>query len=252
MPNDGEDGTRPITAASFPGCRPIPLPRDELDSYEGRYEFWDGATETAWVACDPPPHYEAGGFRLAARINVIGGVSGVQLSCCTASKLVERDHEGRTVATAQPDQMIYIRPKRAHRSIEQSIADFEKLPDVVLEVDMANNMWASTLDRYAGWEIPEVWMEARDRPLRKHPPGVRPGLTIHALDAAGGYAQSETSRAFPGWTKEEIHTVLNEAPMSADTTAVLRRVGRALGRRHRSGAWEQALLDPDGRRPEGW
>ena len=36
----------------FPGCRPVLLTRDELATWEGRLEFWDAATKTAWVVRD--------------------------------------------------------------------------------------------------------------------------------------------------------------------------------------------------------
>ena len=32
----------------FPGCVSFHLPASEIDHYEGRLEFWDGHTETAW------------------------------------------------------------------------------------------------------------------------------------------------------------------------------------------------------------
>ena len=35
----------------FPGCESFHLPASELDHYEGRLEFWDGVTETAWKVC---------------------------------------------------------------------------------------------------------------------------------------------------------------------------------------------------------
>ena len=40
----------------FPGCKPVHLPRGEIETYDGRLEFWDARTETAWV-CEPtsPP-----------------------------------------------------------------------------------------------------------------------------------------------------------------------------------------------------
>ena len=37
----------------FPGCESFHLPACEIDHYEGRLEFWDGATETAWKVCEP-------------------------------------------------------------------------------------------------------------------------------------------------------------------------------------------------------
>ena len=38
----------PYRDEDFPGCESFHLPAGELESYEGRLEFWDGATETAW------------------------------------------------------------------------------------------------------------------------------------------------------------------------------------------------------------
>lgn len=84
-------------ASRFSGCRPVHLPREQLETYEGRYEFWDGATETAWVACDPPPNYERRGNRLLTRAAEISHVAGVQVICISAEALVERDRRGRTV-----------------------------------------------------------------------------------------------------------------------------------------------------------
>ena len=40
------------TGLEFPGCKPVPLPCDEIETYDGRLEFWDARTETAWV-CEP-------------------------------------------------------------------------------------------------------------------------------------------------------------------------------------------------------
>ena len=43
---------QPPSAADFPGCKPVRLPREQLDDCEMRLEYWDTATETAWI-CDP-------------------------------------------------------------------------------------------------------------------------------------------------------------------------------------------------------
>ena len=37
----------------FPGCESFHLPASELEGYEGRLEFWDGRTQTAWRVCEP-------------------------------------------------------------------------------------------------------------------------------------------------------------------------------------------------------
>ena len=36
----------------FPGCESFHLPASGLEYYEGRLEFWDGDTETAWKVCE--------------------------------------------------------------------------------------------------------------------------------------------------------------------------------------------------------
>ena len=39
---------RPGTESpEFPGCKPVHLPRAEIERFEGRLEYWDAATETA-------------------------------------------------------------------------------------------------------------------------------------------------------------------------------------------------------------
>ena len=60
------------------------------------------------------------------------------------------------------------------------------------------------------------------------PAALRPGLTIYVSGRAG-LRPAPTSRAFPGWTAEEIHFALNEPELSEETADVLNRVGRILG-----------------------
>ena len=38
----------------FPGCESFHLPESELERHEGRLEFWDGRTHTAWRVSEPP------------------------------------------------------------------------------------------------------------------------------------------------------------------------------------------------------
>ena len=42
----------------FPGCVSFHLPASEIDHYEGRLEFWDGYTETAWKIPETPIQHE--------------------------------------------------------------------------------------------------------------------------------------------------------------------------------------------------
>ena len=71
----------PSSELAFPGCKPIHLPREELETWDGRLEFWDGATETAWV-CEPnsPCHetihvLEGGAYRVSPEGHVFPGWS---------------------------------------------------------------------------------------------------------------------------------------------------------------------------------
>ena len=82
--------------------------------------------------------------------------------------------------------------------------------------------------------MPEAHSESRPRSRRS-------GLTIHLLED-GGYRESAASRAFPGWTAEEIHAALNEDAFSAETSAVLERVGTVLGEREGTGPDDDPLL----------
>ena len=75
----------------------------------------------------------------------------------------------------------------------------------------------------------------------------RSGLTIHLL-VDGRYRESAASRAFPGWTAVEIHAALNEAALSAETSAVLERVGTVLGEREGTGPDDAPLLGAQRRR----
>ena len=79
------------------------------------------------------------------------------------------------------------------------------------------------------------------------PRGRRPGLTIHLLED-GAYRTAPASRAFPGWKAEEIHEALNEPALSAQTSAVLERVGTALGEREGTGPDHDPLLRSQRRR----
>ena len=44
----------------FPGCRAVRIARDAIADFEGRIEYWDAATETAWMVCEPTTVYHEG------------------------------------------------------------------------------------------------------------------------------------------------------------------------------------------------
>ena len=66
-------------------------------------------------------------------------------------------------------------------------------------------------------------------------------MTIHLLEG-GRYVEAASSRAFPGWTAEEIHRALNESAVSATTVDVLRRVADALAAVEGTGPDNDPLL----------
>ena len=46
-------GRTAYRAEDFPGCESFHLPASEIEHCEGRLEFRDGVTETAWKVCEP-------------------------------------------------------------------------------------------------------------------------------------------------------------------------------------------------------
>ena len=115
------------------------------------------------------------------------------------------------------------------------------LPDVVVEVDNTTDVRRGKLALYESWGFPELWVEVPDTSSPSRPAGLRPGLTIHLLGDRG-YGTAASSRAFPGWTAQEIHRALNETELSHATMAALRRVGRALGAAEGTGPDDDPLL----------
>ena len=97
-----------------------------------------------------------------------------------------------------------------------------------MEVDNTTDVRRGKLSLYESWGFPEVWVEVPEQSSPSRPAGLRPGLTIHLLEG-GAFRGSAQSRAFAGWTAQEIHRALNEPELSQATLAALRRVGRALG-----------------------
>ena len=108
-------------------------------------------------------------------------------------------------------------------------------------VDNTTDVRRGKLGLYESWGFPEVWVEVPDTPSPSRPARLRPGLTIHLLGDQG-FRTAATSRAFPGWSADEIHRALNEPELSAATTAALRRVGRALGAAEGTGPDDDPLL----------
>ena len=226
----------------FPGCEPVHLPRHKLETYEGRLEFWDARTETAWV-CEPTsPYHEQPSHTLAALAGSIAAVRGSPIKCYGTMDLLVRDDDGRQRWIMQADQSVYLHPLRASLPGPSAMVVGENdFPDVILEVDHSTDVRRGKLALYESWGFPEVWVDVPDRRAPSRSRARVAGLTIHVLEG-GAFRVSGESRAFPGWTAEEIHEALNETTPSARTCAVVERVGTRLGAREGTGPEDDPLL----------
>ena len=232
----------PTSELAFPGCKPVHLPREELELYDGRLEFWDGATETAWV-CEPnSPCHEKPGGALPGLAERIAAVRGSPITCYGSMDLMVRDEYGSPQRILQADQSLYLHPGRARLpgavAMEWGEHDF---PDVVLEMDHTTNVYRGKLRLYEAWGFPEVWVEVPSYRAASRAKSRRAGLTIHVLEG-GVYRESPESVAFPGLGAEELHGAFNERVRSAETCAVLERVGSVLGAREGTGPDDDPML----------
>ena len=234
---DRTSGPAAYRDEDFPGCESFHLPASELDRYEYRLEFWDGATETAWKVCEPTSIEHEGPSRrlvqMATRFEILRGS---RIACFGSADLLRRDASGRKRWLMQADEVLYLHPDRVRLQGPAIDVDRDPLPDVVLEVDHTTDVRKRKLGIYMESGFPEIWVlvpwEASVR---------RPGLTIH-VRRGGEYREEKASRAFPGWRAGEIHRALTEAPMSEGAWRALERVALAMGAREGTGPDDDPLM----------
>ena len=219
-----------VAMADFPGCRPVRISRQEIDSWEGRFEYWDARTEIAMVAEQVTTYHEYPSQRLARLTEVIAASRGSPIDTVGCADLLLRDRHGDKARIMQADQTVYLHPAR-DRPRGPAMEVGQKLPDVVLEVDHTTDVYRKKIELYEAWGFPELWVEVPDAGSPSRPKGKVPGLRIHVLGAAGCFEERTASAAFPDWTATAIHRALNEEQLSEETVATLRRIGRALGER---------------------
>jgi len=225
----------------FPGCRPVRIAREEIADCERRLEYWDAASEIAMICDSVSVYHEHPGQRLRELTKLIALTRGSPIETFGSADLLVRDARGAHQRILQADQTVYLRP-RATRPWGPAIeVGGDVLPDVVLEVDNTTDVRRGKLALYESWGFPELWVEVPDTPSPSRPAGLRPGLTIH-VSGDQGFRPAASSRAFPGWTAQEIHRALNDAELSGATTAALRRVGRALGAAEGTGPDDDPFL----------
>ena len=227
----------PYEAPRFPGCDPIPLLRDGFEAYDGRIEYWDARSGTAWVVAENSGAHEGSSRRLPHLAERIASVRGAPIVSFGSVSLVVRDAAGRPERALEADETLYLHPDRAatpERSLTIGEHDF---PDVVLEVDHTTDVRPGKLLLYEAWGFPELWVVVPPAGGTRRRPA---GVTIHRLEG-GRYEPATESTAFPGWTAAEIHTGLTEPVPTPATCRVLERVGRALGAREGRGPEDDPL-----------
>ena len=223
---DRDLGSAAYRAEDFPGCESFHLPASELDRYEGRLEFWDGITETAWKVCEPTSIYhEQPSRRLGRMAERVASLRGSAIECFGSADLVRLDAAGRKRWLMQADEVLYLHPDRARPPGPVIDVDEDPLPEVVLEVDHTTDVRRRKLRVYKESGFSEIWV------LVPWEASVRaPGLAIHVRRGAG-YREEGQSRAFPGWKAQEIHRALTETPLSKTTWRALERTALAMGAR---------------------
>ena len=150
---------RDLGSADFPGCESFHLPASEIDRYEGRLEFWDGDTETAWKVCDPTSIYhEQPSRRLVRMAERVSGLRGSPIECFGSADLVRQGATGRKRWLMQADEVLYLYPDRSRLKGPAIDVDEDPLPDVVLEVDHTTDVRRRKLDIYKESGFPEIWV----------------------------------------------------------------------------------------------
>ena len=223
-------------ALRFPGCQSIPLSREEFADFDGRIEYWDARTGTAWVVADKYGVHEGTSRRLPHLAERIASMRGTPIVSYGSVTLLVRDADGRPRRAMEADETLYLHPARAVTPEKSLIIGENDFPDVVLEVDHTTDVRPGKLILYEAWGFPELWVVVPPGATRRRPAGV----TIHRL-VKGRYRSARTSGAFPGWTAKEIHAALTEPVSSAATYRVLERVGLALGEREGTGPDDDPL-----------
>ena len=229
-------------ACEFPGCRPIHIPRSEIADYDGRYEYWEAATETAWEVNEPTsPYHELPSQRLARLSDRIAAIRGSPIETFGTSDLLVRDAKGERMSILQADQILYLDPGRSRPPGHAVEIGQDDLPDVILEVDLTTDVRRGKLALYESWGFPEVWVDVPDKRSLSTGKNRPSELTIYLL-VEGRYETASASIAFPGWTAGEIHVALNEMDCSAATLEALTRVGGVLGERLGTGPDDDPFL----------
>ena len=146
---DRDLGSEAYRPEDFPGCESFHLPASEIDHYEGRLEFWDGVTETAWKVCEPTSiQHEQPSRQLVLMAGQFAMVRGSRIVSFGSADLVRLDAAGRRRWLMQADEVLYLHPDRVRLQGPAIDVDADPLPEVVLEVDHTTDVRRRKLGIY--------------------------------------------------------------------------------------------------------
>ena len=100
-------------ALRFPGSSPLPMRRGEFEAYDGRIEYWDDRSGTAWVVAENSGIHEGSSRRLPHLVERIASVRGAPIVSFGSVSLVVRDAEGRAERALEADETLYLHPDHA-------------------------------------------------------------------------------------------------------------------------------------------
>ena len=229
---DGLDTERDLGSAAyrpedFPGCESFHLPASEIGHYEGRLEFWDAVTETAWKVRDPTsidheqPSRRLGRIAEAGRVAAWLGdrvlrLGGSGASGCSGPQALADTGRRGAVPVSGSVAVAGAGDRRGRGPAAGGGAGGGPPPRTCAGA-------SSTSTRRAGFRRFGCWCHGRHR-------CARPGWPSTCA-REDGYREEATSRAFPGWTAEEIHRALTETPLSETAWRALERTALAMGAR---------------------
>ncbi len=174
-------------APEFPGCRPIPLKREEVSTYDGHFEYWDGDAETAWVVAEPTSAtHEQPSARLAGLGHVIAGVRGSPIECYGTMDLLLRNARGEKWRIMQADQAV-VPASGARPAADRGDGDrLARPPGRGAGGGPHHRRSPGQAGLYEAWGFPEVWVDVPETGYApSRPAGLSPGLTIHVLEDGG-------------------------------------------------------------------
>ena len=146
-----------IRPEDFPGCESFHLPAREVDLYEGRFEFWDGRSETAWRVRDVSIQHDGPSRRLVRMVERVASLRGSRIACFGSSGLVRLDERGRKRWLMQADEVLYLHPARSQLFGTTINVDEDPLPEVVLEVDHTTDVRRRKLGIYMECGFPHAF-----------------------------------------------------------------------------------------------